>query len=33
VWGDDAQIVSMALSKSYGTEPGVTITINPLVQA
>ena len=33
VWGDDAQIVSMALSKSYGTEPGVTITINPLVTA
>lgn len=33
VWGDDAQIVSMALSKSYGTEPGVTITINPLVPA
>jgi Holliday junction resolvase RusA-like endonuclease len=33
VWGDDAQIVSMALSKSYGIEPGVTITINPLVPA
>jgi Holliday junction resolvase RusA-like endonuclease len=33
VWGDDAQIVSMALSKSYGIEPGVTITINPLVSA
>lgn len=33
VWGDDAQIVSMALSKSYGTEPGVVITVNKMVQA
>jgi Holliday junction resolvase RusA-like endonuclease len=33
VWGDDSQIVSMALSKAYGAEPGVTITINPLVPA
>lgn len=32
VWGDDAQIVSMALSKSYGTEPGVVITVNKMVQ-